>query len=79
MPPARRGHLNVEVGELEEFHLALGYGLRRVDWDGIRDDGLGAARSTRYTRLVIEPGVSKTSSPSGSRTVARVISPRGVD
>ncbi len=53
--------------------------LRRVDWDDIRDDGLGAARSTRYTRLVIEPGVSKTSSPSGSRTVARVISPRGVD
>ena len=55
------------------------YYLRRVDSDGIRDDGLGAARSTRYTRLVVEPGVSKTSSPSGSRTVARVISPRGVN
>jgi len=37
------------------------------------------ARSTRYARLVIEPGVGKTSSPSGSRAVARVISPRGVD
>src|SRR6266536_5218409 len=49
--------------------------LRRVDSDGIRDDGLAAARSTRYTRLVIEPGVSKTSSPSASRAVARVISP----
>src|SRR5258708_26950249 len=47
-------------------------------WTGmasIRDDGLGAARSTRYTRLVIEPGVSTTSSPSGSRTVARGYQP----
>src|SRR5258708_30406182 len=35
--------------------ISLHY-LRRVDWDDIRDDGLGAARSTRYTRLVIEPG-----------------------
>ncbi len=45
------------------------YYLRHADSDGIRDDGLGAARSPRYTRMVIELGVSKTRSPSGSRTV----------
>jgi hypothetical protein len=50
-----------------------------ADWDDIRNDEPGAARSDRYTLLVIEPGVSKTSSPSGSRTVARVIVARGVD
>ena len=50
-----------------------------ADWDDIRNDEPGAPRSDRYTLLVIEPGVSKTSSPSGSRTVARVIVPRGVD
>jgi hypothetical protein len=48
------------------------------DSDDIRGDGLGAAPSIRYTLLVIEPRVSKTSSPSGSRTVARVTGPRGV-
>jgi Zinc-binding dehydrogenase len=35
-------------------------------------------RSIRHPLLVIEPGVSKTSSPSGSRTVASVTGPRGV-
>ena len=33
--------------------------------------------SIRHPLLVIEPGVSKTSSPSGSRTVASVTGPRG--
>jgi hypothetical protein len=48
-----------------------------ADWHDIRNDEPGVARSDRYTLLVIEPGVSKTSSPSGSRTVARVIVARG--
>ena len=51
----------------------------QVDWDDVRDDGPEAGRSVRYALLVIEPEVSKISSPSGSRTVARVTGPRGVD
>ncbi len=39
---------------------------------------LEAEQPVRHALLVIEPGVSKTSSPSGSRTVTRVTGPRGV-
>ena len=64
----------VKATPAEALARLLEHYLCQADWD----DGLEGERSVRHTLLVIEPGVSKTSSPSGSRTVARVTGPRGV-
>ena len=65
-------------GFISDDPLALG--LISIGDEAIaREDDAKLRDYFRHRRWVIEPGVSNTRTPSGSRTVAIVIVPFGVD